>query len=98
MKVFVVTYYKTVCAEPAAFGTTSLPISTAKYQCSVPVSQAHETPDLISENGQPLLKYVSIFRHFQDPSASRYIMDFSFEKVFVESDTEFAVFTVKVIL
>ncbi|XP_061725834.1 uncharacterized protein LOC133531545 isoform X3 [Cydia pomonella] len=35
-------------------------------------------------------------KHFQDPSASRYIMGFSIDKVFVESDMEFAVLLVKV--
>lgn len=34
-------------------------------------------------------------KHFQDPSASRYIMGFSIDKVFVESDMEFAVLLVK---
>ncbi|XP_026332253.1 tRNA pseudouridine synthase A [Hyposmocoma kahamanoa] len=34
-------------------------------------------------------------KHYQDPSASRYMMDFSIEKVFVESDMEFAVLLVK---
>ncbi|KAI5645852.1 tRNA pseudouridine synthase domain-containing protein [Phthorimaea operculella] len=34
-------------------------------------------------------------KHFQDPSASRYMMGFSIDKVFVESDMEFAVLLVK---
>ncbi|RVE48501.1 hypothetical protein evm_006812 [Chilo suppressalis] len=34
-------------------------------------------------------------KHYQDPSASRYMLGFSVEKVFVESDMEFAVLLVK---
>ncbi|XP_073959454.1 pseudouridine synthase 1 isoform X2 [Choristoneura fumiferana] len=34
-------------------------------------------------------------KHFNDPSASRYMMGFSVEKVFVESEMEFAVLLVK---
>ncbi|XP_063540508.1 pseudouridylate synthase 1 homolog isoform X1 [Cydia strobilella] len=34
-------------------------------------------------------------KHFQDPSSSRYMMGFSIDKVFIESDLEFAVLLVK---
>lgn len=36
------------------------------------------------------------FRHYQDPSALRYMMSFTLERVFIESEMEFAELLVKV--